>query len=160
MLRLWQYAPYAALPYPPAAVAPSNHDRARAHVLRGRAVPNVHPPAHHPYPPHYSHPYHPYAPPPPPGYAQPRHSAAAATSSVGPQSQPPPPHAGRPGAAAEAMDVEAVLATADARAHDRRMRLMNGDGLFRGSALEKVMQRDEQTKLASAWYARPFLSFS
>jgi hypothetical protein len=58
------------------------------------------------------------------------------------------------------MDVEAVLATADARAHDRRMRLMNGDGLFRGSALEKVMQRDEQTKLASAWYARPFLSFS
>jgi hypothetical protein len=134
-------------------------------VLRGRAVPDVHPPAHHQSPPHappyplsYTHSYHhPYAPPPqpPPGYAAPRHLAAAAAGSAGPQSQPPSrPHAGRRGAAAEKVDVEAVLATADARAHERRMRLMNGDGLFRGSALEKVIQRDEQTKLASAWYAR------
>ena len=38
------------------------------------------------------------------------------------------------------------------RAHERRLRLMNGDGLFRGSALEKVMRHDEQSKLASARY--------
>ena len=131
---------YAAAPPYPHSAAPSGHARARAHVLRGRASPPeapahhlsppqlLYPPAHYPY-----HPYPSYAPPPPPP-------------------PPPPPHPRAPREPPGGVDVDAVLASADTRAHERRLRLMNGDGLFRGSALEKVMRHDEQSKLASARY--------